>query len=436
MLAPATRRKHLAYANDRLDHCRRPALLLLLAALALLSLRGHLRHLTPPLAPAAAFPLSCGVALATVVRTQGKRKAKAEEGPSESALLVTTLSAVREPVIVTDREQRVVLINSAAEKLVGLSAREAVGRKCCVMLAPGGRTCLDRCPALAAIDLVQRHEAAPVDVLSGQQRDRTPVAIVASPVVEPSGTVSGAVLVLSAIPLAKEWVGERSAFTSMVSHEMSARLASISASAEFLMGAEADCEQRQELIEGIRSQSARLAGFFESLLNAERLQAGRVAALCEPLAILPVIKRVVAGMAAIGRGHRFKVVAADRLPLACGDEDKTEAVLFNLVENATKYSATDSDIRISAGVASLGEIVVAVQDQGVGIPPEEIGVIFERFHRVYRSGGLQAHGHGLGLYIARGFVEAQGGRLWAESQVGRGSTFYFTLPRLEDDLLT
>ncbi|MDE3091444.1 MAG: ATP-binding protein, partial [Chloroflexota bacterium] len=115
------------------------------------------------------------------------------------------------------------------------------------------------------------------------------------------------------------------------------------------------------------------------------------------------------------------------LPSVWADRDRTEEILFNLIDNAIKYSAEGAPIRVDA--ESDGRYVaVSVSDRGIGIPEDEIEMIFEKFHRVDRKDAMESYGHGLGLYICRRLAEAQGGQIWVESVVGEGSTFQFSLP--------
>ena len=116
------------------------------------------------------------------------------------------------------------------------------------------------------------------------------------------------------------------------------------------------------------------------------------------------------------------------LPPVCADYARLERILINLLSNALKYSDPGTPVRLRAWQQD-GQVVVAVSDQGRGIAPEEIPHLFERFYRT--AGARKAEGIGLGLYITRILVEAHGGRIWVESEVGKGSTFSFSLPITE-----
>ncbi|MHB0879066.1 MAG: sensor histidine kinase, partial [Anaerolineae bacterium] len=184
------------------------------------------------------------------------------------------------------------------------------------------------------------------------------------------------------------------------------------------------------------TQSRRLASFFERLMDADVLQSGQVTVRAQPLAVLPLIRMVVARFEAETRAHRFHIISDLCDPVAYADEDKTETILYNLVENAVNYSPGGGDIVVSVRASGPDELVVSVEDHGVGIAAEHLPDVFRRFGRVSGPGERPTYGHGLGLYIAQGFAEAQGGRIWAESTVGVGSTFSFTLPRLKDEAVT
>jgi two-component system phosphate regulon sensor histidine kinase PhoR len=122
------------------------------------------------------------------------------------------------------------------------------------------------------------------------------------------------------------------------------------------------------------------------------------------------------------------------LPLADADPDRVEQVLVNLTHNATKFTPPGGHITLHAEPLN-GSVVVSVADTGIGIPPDDLPRIFERFYKVdkARTGSREREGGtGLGLAIAKHIVQAHGGQIWAESQVDKGTTFFFTLPRIEN----
>jgi signal transduction histidine kinase len=111
------------------------------------------------------------------------------------------------------------------------------------------------------------------------------------------------------------------------------------------------------------------------------------------------------------------------------DEDRILQTLGNLISNAIKFSPAGSEITLRARVQSATEAIISVEDRGRGIPPEKLDIIFERFQQVDASDSRDMGGTGLGLAICRNIVRQHGGRIWAESVPGKGSTFFFTVPR-------
>jgi signal transduction histidine kinase len=114
--------------------------------------------------------------------------------------------------------------------------------------------------------------------------------------------------------------------------------------------------------------------------------------------------------------------------MVIGDRDYLEQILINLIDNAIKYGREGGNITVSAIQKNQSEIEVSVRDNGIGIPREDLPRIFERFYRVDKGRSQEMGGTGLGLSIVKHLVQVHGGRTWAESQQGKGSTFYFTLP--------
>ncbi|MCW5880675.1 MAG: PAS domain S-box protein [Anaerolineae bacterium] len=219
----------------------------------------------------------------------------------------------------------------------------------------------------------------------------------------------------------------KSEFVSMVSHELRAPLTNINGSVELLVSDTGLEPGQRAMLHIIREQTQRLTRLVQGILNVSRIEAGRLTLHQEPLDVSYVLTRVAKNT----RGAPPRDIEVD-LPayplMAWADLDRVEEVLVNLVDNALKYSPPDTPVRLS-GYNAAHQIVIAVSDNGIGIPPDQLERIFEKFHRLEQGDNRETYGHGLGLYIARGLVQALGGRMWAESMPGRGSTFYFTLPQ-------
>jgi signal transduction histidine kinase len=145
------------------------------------------------------------------------------------------------------------------------------------------------------------------------------------------------------------------------------------------------------------------------------------------------VTSIEAAAAALDNGHRFVVDVPDEPLAAAADHEKLRQILANLVENAVKFSPEGGTVTVGARRAGAA-VEVRVVDEGIGIPAGEREHIFRKFHRV-ESGGRDRGGTGLGLFIARGLVSAMGGRIWVDSDEGRGSSFAFELPLAAEAVL-
>lgn len=224
----------------------------------------------------------------------------------------------------------------------------------------------------------------------------------------------------------------KSEFVSMVSHALRAPVTNINAAVELLMQGEASVggDQPRELLEIVSDQSARLARLVQSILNVSRLEAGRLEIYPEELDVMGLASKVVHHLEATTEAHWFELLAQDNLPPVWADREYTEEILVNLLSNAVKYSPSGGKIVVE-GKRGDGFVLVSVSDPGIGIPKRELKNIFEKFYRVDRRDAREAGSYGLGLYVSKRLVEAQGGHIWAESELGRGSRFIFTLPVAE-----
>jgi two-component system, OmpR family, sensor histidine kinase KdpD len=209
-----------------------------------------------------------------------------------------------------------------------------------------------------------------------------------------------------------------------VSHDLRSPLMAILTSAEALARrdfalAEGD---RRELEEAILQEARRLDRLVSNLLDLSRLQAG--AAVPEPdlWDVDDLVAQALGGLAEAG--GRVELSLPDEPPAVRVDIDQIERVLVNLLENSLRYSSGPVRVQVT-GTGS--DVLVRVVDRGPGIPPAELDQIFEPFQR--GSGGATVGGAGLGLAITRGFAEANGGHVWAESRPGQGTTFVLALPR-------
>lgn len=222
--------------------------------------------------------------------------------------------------------------------------------------------------------------------------------------------------------------GLKSEFVSLVSHELRAPLANISGSLELLLSDANNLNAHQrELLTLAGEQVARLARLVRGILNVSRIESGQTLLHRQAFDIGAIIERMCSQWQFCDNEHTYRADVGDNLPSVWADRDRIEEVLTNLFENAYKYSDTDTEIRVSAA-PHHNEMIIAVRDHGKGIEPQALERIFDKFYRVETDDARKTYGYGLGLYISIKLVEAMDGKLWAESEPNRGSTFYFSLP--------
>ena len=221
----------------------------------------------------------------------------------------------------------------------------------------------------------------------------------------------------------------KSELLSTVSHELRTPLASIKGYAGTLLRSDVewDDETRREFLQIIDEESDRLGELIEDLLQMSQIEAGILRIDPQPVKLPRLAQRVVKKARSSPGNHSFNVVFAPDFPVVNADPRRLEQVLRNLVENAVKYSPEGGTVMVRGDVEGK-QAVISVSDEGIGIAPEDLARVFDRFYRADGTEVRRAGGTGLGLSICQGIVQVHGGRIWAESQPGVGSTFKFTLP--------
>ncbi len=217
-------------------------------------------------------------------------------------------------------------------------------------------------------------------------------------------------------------------FIALASHELKTPLTSIKLYADILKQRfeKNDDRKSMEYLSKINTQMSKLLELVSHLLDVSKVQSGKLQYHLEDVSIDNFISQVVHEVQEVTQSHRITI--KDRVPATVKiDKDRMRQVIVNILTNAVKYSAKAD--RIVVGMKKeKPNVVISIQDYGIGIPKELHQKIFERFYQVTDSKGYTYSGMGLGLYIAHEIIIKHGGKLWVESEVGIGSTFFFTLP--------
>lgn len=337
------------------------------------------------------------------------------ETETERRKLAAVLHATEELVLILDPEMHVLLCNPAAIAALRLPAEGVVGKK--VQEIVSNNTLLD---LFWKASRMWRTYHAEVWTPGGRtySAQLTPVEGV------------GYVLMMHDVTHIKELDRVRAEFLATVSHDLRSPLATIRGYVDLLEKVGPLTDQQQDFVEKIRRSVTHITALVGDLLELGRIEASTDMEM-EPFHLESVIDAVVDG---------YRQIAAEKnlslqweftpLPLIRGNPHRLRRVIENLLSNAVKYNREGGWVAVSAEYRE-GYIVVRVADSGIGIPPEDLPHIFERFYRVQRPETEDIEGTGLGLSIVKSIVEKHGGRVWVESRPGEGTTFTILLPAME-----
>lgn len=345
------------------------------------------------------------------------------------------LESSPDAMVIADKTGTIVIVNSQTEEIFGYHRDEILGRSVELLMPRRFRTIFpgywERFFSDPKVELMGGGLQ-----LYGHRKDgqEFPVEIRLSPVETANGvlvvaTIRDVSVHKNMIRQLKEMNALRSEFVAIVSHDLRSPMTSINGYAQELLNEwdATDDARKIEYLQIIVRNTEHLAEFVEDVLQVARIEAGEYTYNIRPFDIRLLVQRVLDETASAGDGRRFEFAAPTDFPNVLGDEDRQWQVLTNLLSNAVKFSPAGEPIVV--GLSCIDDFVqVAVTDCGIGIATDDMSKLFMKFGRVSNHGVLKTPGNGLGLYICKTLVEAQGGRIWCESSPGRGSTFTFTIP--------
>jgi PAS domain S-box-containing protein len=355
-----------------------------------------------------------------------------EEVERHAAELEGAISAMPDAVILYNASGRIVRINDAVIRIFGFRAEELKRSPDEWMASlrletPDGKPIAQEDAPLARIF---RGETVRGELLVAHAPDERTVWMTLSgaPIRTEEGKIRGAAVVATDITELYRLQQQREDLVRMVSHDLRGPLTAVQGQAQILLKQ----MERSRLSEAMRrsatailTNARRMNSMIQDLVDAALVESGQMRLRRVPVELGAAVADLKQRMAGAIETERVRVAIPAGLPPVRADPDRLDRILFNLLSNALKYSPAETEVHVTAE-RSDGEIVVSVTDRGPGISREDIPHLFERYYRV--KGTRKAEGLGLGLYITRILVEAHGGRIWVQSEVGRGSTFSFTLP--------
>ncbi|HEY9836436.1 MAG TPA: PAS domain S-box protein, partial [Vampirovibrionales bacterium] len=334
---------------------------------------------------------------------------------SEDAILSKTL------------EGTVVSWNASAYKLFGYSSAEAIGQSIFTLIVPSDRHSEEThlLNKIAQGESVQQFETVRM------RKNDTPihVALTISPVKDGRGKIIGISTIARDISERRQIERMKNEFISIVSHEIRTPLTSIRGAIGLLASGmyQNKPERVQRMLEIALTDSDRLVRLVNDILDLERLESGRLELVKERCDAAHAIAQAVEGVQAIADKEGVRFCLPPGTATVWASPDALQQILTNLLSNAIKFSPSQSIITLTVQPQWQG-VLFAVRDSGRGIPADKLEMIFNPFQQVDASDSRQKGGTGLGLTICKRIVHQHGGRIWVESTLGEGSTFYFTLP--------
>ncbi len=364
--------------------------------------------------------------LAETFNQLGDRIAETQDAmESERNRLDSVLSHMTDGVIATDRRGKVITINEMALTLLNVKREEVIGESILELLAIDEDYTLRKLLENPDEMLIERDNPYRGHVIL-----RTDFSMIR----RESGFISGLVAVMHDVTEQEKTEQERRDFVSNVSHELRTPLTSMRSYIEALSeGAWKDEEIAPNFLKVTLDETDRMIRMINDLLDLSRMDSGKSVMQLEYVNFNELVNFVLDRFDMIvenqdaGKKYRIRRDFTKRDLWAEVDTDKIIQVVDNIMNNAIKYSPDGGTITVRLS-ETHNNIVLSITDQGLGIPKKDLGRVFDRFYRVDKARARKQGGTGLGLAISKEVIKAHGGNIWVESQEGRGSTFYITLP--------
>jgi len=349
---------------------------------------------------------------------------EAVQSEEKQAMLAAIVDTSDDAIVSKTLQGIITSWNHSAEKMFGYTEQEAVGKHITLIIPP---------------ERLTEEEYIIGQIISGNRVDhfetirmakdgsRIPISITVSPVVNKSGVIIGASKIARDITERKKADEQRTEFISLASHELKTPLTSIAGYMQILDNFTAD-EKSKKFVGKTRQQVNKLTQLVSDLLDVTKIDAGRLHISKEIFDINKVLLDAVELIGHLQHSHQVSINITQPA-FVYGNPQRLEQVFINLLTNALKYSPDAREIIVSQEIGN-NCVVVSVRDFGIGIPASGIKEIFKRFYKIDEL-TRNLSGLGIGLYISNQIVEKHHGKLWAESKLGKGSTFYVELPSAE-----
>ena len=359
------------------------------------------------------------VALLNMLEDVEEARAKTEEEKNKTLSIITNLT---DGLLVFDREGKLSLINPQAEHFFDIRSRDAIGRPIFELSA---------FPTLAPLISLIGEEIKGVFRKELSIKERMTLEISTIPMISGEERL-GALVILHDITREKKIEQIKTEFVSLAAHQLRTPLSAIKWTIKMILDGDLGSitKEQGEFLEKTYNSNERMISLINDLLDVTRIEEGRY--LFKP--ILTDFEPIVQFVANFyqeeikRRGIKFQFEKPEKkLPPVRVDVEKIKLAIQNIIENAVKYTPPGGEIKVLLKY-NKKEIEFQARDSGVGIPKDQQGRVFSKFFRASNVMRMDTEGSGLGLFITKNIIEAHGGKIWFESEEGKGTTFYFSLP--------
>ncbi len=340
------------------------------------------------------------------------------------------IASTSEGITISDPQQPdnpIIYVNSGFERLTGYRSEDVLGKNCRFLQGP------DTDPdAIAAITRAMADERHSVVEILNYRKDGTPFwnLLSITPVRNSAGNVTNYIGVQVDITKRKEVERLKNELVATVSHELRTPLASLRGFAELMLQRVYPPAQQREFLRIIHQEAMRLGKLIDDFLDLQRMESGRETWTFDAVDLRPALDETVALLAPTSQKHTLHLDVAPELPRVRANADRVRQALVNLIANAIKFSPDGGEVRVGAR-AEAGGVTLSVRDRGIGMSPDAMRDLFTKFYRVDNAETRRIGGTGLGLALVKEIATAHGGRVWVESALGTGSTFFLALPEAD-----
>jgi PAS domain S-box-containing protein len=348
-----------------------------------------------------------------------------KQAEERSAKLAAIVDSTDDAIISKTLESVITSWNASAERMFGYTADEIIGETIYKLFPPER---FDEEPRI--LERLKRGERVTHFETQRITKDGRllDVSLTISPIKDTQGKIIGLSKIARDITEKKMDEVRKNDFIGMVSHELKTPLTSLNAIVQVVSAKLKNSEDSflPGAMERANMQVKRMTGMINGFLSVSRLEAGKILIEKHLFDLGQLLEEISDETRLVLTTHTIRLTVAGPVEINA-DRDKISSVISNLISNAVKYSPDGKRIEIDCHISG-NNAVVSVKDEGIGIKPQDLTQIFDRYYRVETNNTKHIAGFGIGLYLSAEIIKRHDGEIWAESESGKGSTFYFSLP--------